>query len=59
MALGNAHALCAALDVPLQVLSSEFWPKDLIGHVEEKGAPALHPKLQQAADSFLEQVFTT
>jgi hypothetical protein len=38
------------------VLSSEFWPKDLLGAADED-AVALHPKLQQAADSFTEQVF--
>jgi hypothetical protein len=38
-----------------QVLSSEFWPKDLLGLVEE-GAATLHPTLQQVADAFTEQV---
>jgi hypothetical protein len=41
----------------VQVLSSEFWPKDLLGPVEEAAtAVALHPKLQQLADAFTEQV---
>ena len=39
----------------VQVLSSEFWPKDLLGLVEE-GAATLHPTLQQVADAFTEQV---
>ncbi len=53
---GDAHhALHNARDVHVQVLSSEFWPKDLLGLAEE-GAAALHPTLQQVADAFTEQV---
>ena len=57
---GDAHdALHNTRDVHVtfyvQVLSSEFWPKDLLGLVEE-GAAALHPTLQQVADAFTEQV---
>ncbi len=40
----------------LQVLSSEFWPRDLLGPVEDAAAAALHPNLQKVADAFTEQV---
>ncbi len=41
------------------MLSSEFWPKDLLGAVEDASAAALHPKLQHVADAFTEQVSTS